>query len=275
MICLFCKVKTDGTEPLEHILPESLGNEDHILKRGVVCGKCNNYFASKVEKPFLEDPVIVSLRFHEAVPSKKGRIPIMQGFIPQIFSKVDLHRDPKTMQTSVHIPSEDVEAFQSLKQGRVYLSAPQAPEVSLIVSRFIAKVALEALANRLDCKEDWIAELVDKPELDEIRDHARYGKTDKWPISIRSIYERSTRWKNLGLKDYQIVHEFDFLFMEENELYFVLAIFGYEFVINMGGPELEGWEKWLKQNENVSPLHSGKNSDVDTKLVMPKSGSQT
>ena len=34
----------------------------------------------------------------------------------------------------------------------------------------------------------------------------------------------------------------------------VVAIFGVEFVINLGGPELHGWNSWLAQNGSRSPL---------------------
>lgn len=151
MRCLFCKMDTDSSEPIEHILPESLGNHQHVLKRGVVCGKCNNYFASKVEKPFLEDPGIMALRFHEAVPSKKGRIPKMQGILLPSRTVVDLTRDPSDGQMSIAVPSEGIVALKSFDGGRLIVLAPNTPEPSMMVSRFLAKVGLEALAARLDC----------------------------------------------------------------------------------------------------------------------------
>ena len=38
------------------------------------------------------------------------------------------------------------------------------------------------------------------------------------------------------------------------ELYFVLAILGVEFFVNLGSPELDGCQQWLKQHDNASPL---------------------
>ncbi|HEX4407548.1 MAG TPA: hypothetical protein VH206_02130 [Xanthobacteraceae bacterium] len=58
-----------------------------------------------------------------------------------------------------------------------------------------------------------------------------------------------------------MVHELDFLVTKLNEVYFVLAIFGEEFTINMGGPDIEGYIRWLKENNDKSPLHTGRNSD--------------
>ena len=53
MRCLFCKKDSDETKSIEHIVPESLGNKSFVLPLGYVCDKCNNYFALRVEKPFM------------------------------------------------------------------------------------------------------------------------------------------------------------------------------------------------------------------------------
>jgi hypothetical protein len=34
-----------------------------------------------------------------------------------------------------------------------------------------------------------------------------------------------------------------------------LAIFDLELAINIGGPEIEGYERWLRENSNASPLY--------------------
>jgi len=52
MRCLFCKCPSDDSKSVEHIIPETLGNADHVLPRGTVCDKCNNYFSRKIEKRF-------------------------------------------------------------------------------------------------------------------------------------------------------------------------------------------------------------------------------
>ncbi len=54
---------------------------------------------------------------------------------------------------------------------------------------------------------------------------------------------------------HQILFEHDFLVTEGNEWYFVIAIFGVEFAINLGGPEIEGYENWLHKNGHRSPLY--------------------
>ena len=82
MRCLFCKQNSSDSISVEHIIPESLGNKTAILPKGIVCDKCNNYFARKVEKPFLETSAIKALRFREPIPSKKGVVPHLNGVLP-------------------------------------------------------------------------------------------------------------------------------------------------------------------------------------------------
>ena len=52
-----------------------------MLPRGIVCDSCNNYFAREVEKPFLDSPAIKQLRFIEAIPNKRGRIPSVSAIL--------------------------------------------------------------------------------------------------------------------------------------------------------------------------------------------------
>jgi len=57
------------------------------------------------------------------------------------------------------------------------------------------------------------------------------------------------------------MHEFDFLCTEEGEIYFVMALYGVEMTINIGGPDIEGYVSWLDNNNNASPLYWGKNEE--------------
>lgn len=75
MRCIFCKHDSSTSVSVEHIVPESLGNIDHVLPVGVVCDGCNQYFARKVERPLLESPMFRLLRADMAIPNKRGRIP--------------------------------------------------------------------------------------------------------------------------------------------------------------------------------------------------------
>src|SRR5215217_7224004 len=81
MRCIFCKADSSASHSIEHIIPESLGNTRFVLPRGIVCDCCNNYFARKVEAPFLTSPALRYLRFHEELGNKRGRVPSVEGLI--------------------------------------------------------------------------------------------------------------------------------------------------------------------------------------------------
>lgn len=82
--CIFCRENSSSSISVEHIIPESLGNTELILKQGLVCDKCNNYFSLKVEAPFLNHQSIIRIRSKSLIPSKKGKIPLDYGVIKGI-----------------------------------------------------------------------------------------------------------------------------------------------------------------------------------------------
>ena len=79
MDCIFCKNNSSGSVSVEHIIPESLGNSKHVLPQGIVCDKCNNYFARKIEKPILDSEYFTHSRFINYLPNKRGRVPPIEN----------------------------------------------------------------------------------------------------------------------------------------------------------------------------------------------------
>jgi hypothetical protein len=266
MQCIFCRTATLGTEPREHILPESLGNTDHVLRRGLVCGACNNYFSSKVEKPFLELPEIIAMRFEQKLLSKKGRVPRLPGLLLGSNLSVEIMRDPANVHDlSVVVEDDAIKALLREGSGRIIFPLPAAPRRGPILSRFLAKVALEGLAFRIQEDENFLGELTADGQLEPLRRHARYGEIGDWPVSVRWAYHPDAVWASEDGCPCQIVHEFDYLWTESGELFFVLALFGQELVINMGGPSLDRWHEWLSINNDRSPLAGPRRSGPSTR----------
>lgn len=81
MTCLFCKKDSRLSVSVEHIIPESLGNDRFILEKGRVCDKCNNYIAVKIEQPLLEHPFFKQYRHELSIGNKRGKIPDNEGFL--------------------------------------------------------------------------------------------------------------------------------------------------------------------------------------------------
>lgn len=262
MKCIFCKEDSTDSKSVEHIIPESLWNTKQILPAGIVCDKCNNYFSRKVEKPFLCSPDMEALRFHQAIPSKKGKIPSIQGVIAGSDSAVKVHRkirekDGRVM--DIELDREQFKLIESRESSELYLPFGfESPSVNES-SRFLAKVATEALAQRVLDSEGGIEYIVNESQFDPIRNHARLGQPKEWPIHSRRIYDANEDRELFDEKG-QIVHEYDFLNTDQGEIYFVLALYGVEMTINVGGPDIEGYEAWLTKNNYESPLYYGKNA---------------
>jgi hypothetical protein len=128
------------------------------------------------------------------------------------------------------------------------------------MARFMAKVALESKAARVVQFPDGLAYICDETRLDPLREHARRGRITQWPVYSRRIYGADAMIVGPDGTLGQVIHESDFLVTPLGEWYFVLALFGLEFAINLDGPEVEGYEKWLSENNYASILYSAKNA---------------
>jgi hypothetical protein len=261
MKCIFCKRPPEGSVSVEHIIPESLGNSTLTLKPGIVCDKCNNYFSREVEGPFLNHPMIRALRFQQALPSKKGRVPATSGLLfPD--EPVILARERKTLEPHVFLLTDrGIERMFSEERGTLVFPAGNDVPSGPLLSRFLAKIALEAMAKRLEAYPEGISYLADEAQLDLIRNHARRGETPAWPVHVRRIYDSEAQYIEPDGRVAQMIHESDILLTKSSEWYFILCLFGLELVINCGGPDIEGYLQWLRENDGASPLYHGHNSE--------------
>lgn len=212
----------------------------------------------------MENGSIRKLRFEEGVLSKKGRIPTVNGVLleNQKLSSISVSRPsefPGSMLAQNPLMFEFKDGFRPSNTGKILIpkfDISMSLPSGTTLSRFLGKIALEVIALRLSEHPEGIDYLVDEVQLDDLRNHACYGKISDWPCSVRQIYD-----KNVPLFDdktgeiYQVINEFDILLTELSEYYLVLAIFGIEFAINMGGAEIGGYYDWLRQNNNKSPLY--------------------
>lgn len=260
MKCIFCKNCSDSSTSVEHIIPETLGNTKNILPKGIVCDTCNNYFSRKVEAPVLNHPYFRTLRSEQGLLSKRGRATQVKAVIlPDNYAiDVAFQHDENTSDLSVIIPQKhDFERFTQntkTKNTIVFLKHDGLPPYGLM-GRFLAKMALEALTYKLLHKEKYIEEITNDPQLDEIRNFARRGDKKEWPYFQRRIYDTDKIHISKEIPPHQLLYEFDILFTDMHEYYFIIAIFGVEYAINIGGAEISGYEDWLTKNNNKSPLY--------------------
>ena len=284
MRCLFCKQDSSNSKSVEHIIPESLGNTTSVLPKGVICDKCNNYFARKVEQPFMESIDILTLRFRESIPNKRGIVPPMKGFsyggIPvKVYNPFPSAPFFVRKEKIIAIDAAPADISKILQHGRIITPAfvdDVIPLNTKTISRFIAKVAFESLAKKLIEQTGGLDYLIDESIYEPIRNYVRIGNTENWPCNIRRLYDMDKIWQNVDGEDYQILHESDFLFIPVNEntnnlnngyiqghLYFIFVLLGLEFTINIANSESDGLDpymNWLKENKNICPLYIGRNS---------------
>jgi hypothetical protein len=178
MRCIFCKTTSDGCVSVEHIIPESLGNIEHLLPKG--WDTCNNYFAREVEKPFLDSLYGRTSQFEMRVPNKRGRIPAVRGLHALSRTEIELFHSLEDGLLSFAAADEKdatglIKSIQSHSNGTFYLPTVFAPNADEITACFIGKVALEILALRCIDVEGANDEIVDKSELDDLRRFVRIG----------------------------------------------------------------------------------------------------
>lgn len=247
-------------------MPASLGNQDHVLPPGWVCDACNNYLSREVEAPFLNSEYGRRARFEMGLRTKRGRIPVIEGVYLEGGCPVSLMYDGEDALMVFATRDEDQrqfgEALSSATRGSLVLPTSGDPPAGPLTSRFIAKIAVEVFALWGIGLSGWNEELVDKTELDEIRNYVRrgtYGFT--WPVHMRRLYAADHQFSDAQDPEFQVLHEWNILFLPEvpgsntGEYYAVIAVLGMEFAINLGGPELDGYLKWLAENGSRSFLY--------------------
>lgn len=257
MRCLFCKETSDLSKSVEHIVPESLGNKEHVLPTGVVCDRCNNYFAVKIEKQVLETEFFKNLRFRTGLESKKGRIPPGTAHFPKTRSKADISFDDKQSVINVNVNEETFELIMSGNIKQLYVPMNiELPTGNQAISRMLGKIALEIFALRFIEEKTPLDHLIDEEQLDPLRNYIRFNpKNENWIYHVRKIYQEDEQFYMGDGKSVDMVFECDYLATELFELYFVIAFKGIEFVLNMAGSCVDGYIDWLKQNKDKSPLY--------------------
>lgn len=256
MRCIFCKLTSDSSKSVEHIIPESLGNKSHILPKGVVCDDCNNYFARKIEGPLLSGPFFAQTRGLEQVPNKRGRTLPILAIHKESQVPVKLHFTESGAHLWADNQNDEKHFIKSLlsHQNGTLLTGINGFLDKKAMSRLLLKVGIEFMAQRVMKVSGWNEWLVNEEQLDDARNYVRRGsKYNYWPFHQRRIYQ--TVFGDPSDVRSDILHEYDILQTEQNEWYIVVCIFGVEYAINLGGPEIDGYINWLKFHNGRSPLY--------------------
>ena len=163
--CLFCLSQENSFSSVEHIFPESLGNKEKVLPKGVVCDKCNNEVLSGLDNHLLKfEPLSFLLTMH-VVKSKKGKVPSTGLGNMKIENPTGSHIQVILDSFKSHMPIEN--GFKLQMKGGRKLTA----RYLKLVTRALYKIVLELIYL------DHGYEFAHSKRFDEIRDIV-LGKED-------------------------------------------------------------------------------------------------
>jgi hypothetical protein len=263
MICIFCRQDTTSSRSVEHIIPESLGNTQNVLPKGIVCDRCNEYFGRKIEQPVLALPFFRQMRARNSIKSKKKRFPIeeLKVFHPEV--DCDDHeglflrslKGPPIM----HLPWEIAHHLVTKRSTMLIVESQfnEPPKDNILIARFLAKISYEILTQLVIDNDRDIKTILDDGRLFPIRDFARYcGNGKTWSYYTRKLYDENEAFYYVHDQKTPVdmLYQYGLFFIEE-EMFLTLVLKGYEFTINVGRPEIDLYVKWLLINKGDNPIY--------------------
>ncbi len=152
MKCIICDSENTA-KSIEHIVPESFGNKQYIMKRGTICDNCNSRF-SKFEGKALSNSIFAVERARFAIPTKKGKN--VKGKIGKFKVKGD-EEFRKQHITLEGLEKEDLKNYDPEKEThQIRIESFDKSEVA--TSRFLLMLGIESIyksKNRLYEKYDF------------------------------------------------------------------------------------------------------------------------
>lgn len=73
--CIYCLSDTGTFTSEEHIVPESLGNYDTVLPKGIVCDRCNNEILARLDEELVTSDMLGLLKTLFMPYTKEGKLP--------------------------------------------------------------------------------------------------------------------------------------------------------------------------------------------------------
>lgn len=256
MTCIFCKQSSVKSKSVEHIVPESLGNTKYVLPKGIVCDKCNQYFAIKIEQQLLEIPFFKSSRYSLDIVSKKGKIPPGKGFSISPESEVEFHKSKNGDKSISFKDNNAVQKIQKRKNVKVFIPVfGKAEHNNVYLSKFLGKLAIEALALSSLEKKLNLDDEVNIECLEPLKKYVRAShKNEFWPYYERILFTPEQGFLDSENEFQQIIFSMKFIYTEEKLLFHQFLLFGTEYTIDLTNRTIETILNWLSKNDFRSPV---------------------
>lgn len=239
--CLFCQ-SLGPFNTIEHIIPESLGNDD-LLLAGQVCDSCLAYFGKEVEQFVLNKTPIAFWRTFLGIKTKKGKYPsidltqpkIQKGVFPTTHPKHDnigftYHEDG-----SISVDINDSNVIYNISNGtKSQFNLVMTPKVLHMLGRFLCKAGLELM-----CLHNSNQALSD--EFQSSRRYARFGEFEGlWPIfhfSNGSLSElKRFKADEEGLLEEVDCYSYSLLFLKQDYVLFLFTMGTDNWIISLNDP---------------------------------------
>lgn len=184
MKCLWCGHKT-GKEPVEHIIPDSLGcPSDLVFVDGEVCARCNNRF-SRLDQMLIRE--FDMMRFLAEIPNKKGKSPTV-AMRPNTKGRCTVHGPhleinmenypvKNSLGETIGAYTGDSRSFHMQMQQFGVLGQAKIRQEGLCNSKDACR-ALHKVAFSLFAKQQGIQKALN-PRYDPIRNYVRSGQESR------------------------------------------------------------------------------------------------
>ena len=227
--CLFCS-GSGPFERVEHLIPESLGNDDTVLPVGFVCDLCNQYFGSKVEAAVLGSPPFNVERAVGAIRTKKGKFAKFESAATSLYSI-------GFWDHAVFIGQGDWLQNTSDNHGNRILWVDSHPQQRKLFARFFLKLGLELLL--LSTVEDPYA-----AKYSAARECARRGhRADGWEVAYGVYPSRSDlviakREDEFGPLETRQIYQYEMGAMSSGDIVLSFTFINHCFACNLSQPSI-------------------------------------
>jgi hypothetical protein len=239
---------------VEHIVPESFGNEHYVLDGGIVCTLCNNRF-SESEMKALSHTVFVIERARKAVKSKKGKP--AKGKVNELEIEGD-ENFQKGFLYAKGLNRDNLLNFDPItKQAQVFVKGFGKSEVA--TSKFLLKMGFESLYKSQQS-------LWRNNDFTDLREYLTLKTNMDWPFISRNLSELKFCDIPRYNDKYRLTSKHSSLqYYEFNAttLLFKFKFGGVPFVINLLNRDIN-WIRHCKKSDptiHICPEHFNKKAD--------------
>jgi hypothetical protein len=163
-ICIYCKGESGDFEHVEHIIPESFGNEYNFLPKGFVCGDCRDNL-NKLEDGIRQMPVFSLGLVTTGIGNKKGKLPTLK------LSQLHVQKKSPNMVTMNSFGKEAIKEEPRVGGEFKFKKRPSGPFDVHKIARMLYKAALGEIALKM-CRDTVL-----DPKFDDMRRYIIKGGT--------------------------------------------------------------------------------------------------